>query len=148
MRLWSIHPQYLDAKGLVALWREALLAQKVLAGETQAYKNHPQLARFKASKDPVAAIGSYLSFVYEEAKNRQYNFDKKKIRAFSKSAAIIPVSEGQILFEFQHLKSKLRVRNPERLLQFEKEPQIIPHPTFVVTAGEKEPWEKTKLFAN
>jgi len=31
MRLWSLHPRYLDAKGLVALWREGLLAQKVLA---------------------------------------------------------------------------------------------------------------------
>lgn len=23
MRLWSSHPKYLDAKGIVALWREA-----------------------------------------------------------------------------------------------------------------------------
>ncbi|WP_368086417.1 pyrimidine dimer DNA glycosylase/endonuclease V [Nitrosomonas sp. Nm34] len=26
MRLWSIHPKYLDAKGLLALWREGLQA--------------------------------------------------------------------------------------------------------------------------
>ncbi|HEU5178767.1 MAG TPA: pyrimidine dimer DNA glycosylase/endonuclease V, partial [Burkholderiales bacterium] len=32
MRLWSLHPKYLDARGLVALWREALLAQAVLRG--------------------------------------------------------------------------------------------------------------------
>lgn len=44
MRLWSLHPQYLDAKGLVALWREGLLAQAVLAGQTRGYKRHPQLA--------------------------------------------------------------------------------------------------------
>jgi len=30
MRLWTIHPKYLDRQGLLALWREALLAQKVL----------------------------------------------------------------------------------------------------------------------
>jgi carboxyl-terminal processing protease len=29
MRLWSLHPKYLDAQGLVALWREALLAKAV-----------------------------------------------------------------------------------------------------------------------
>ncbi|WP_338140756.1 pyrimidine dimer DNA glycosylase/endonuclease V [Candidatus Nitrotoga sp. 1052] len=27
MRLWTLHPCYLDSRGLVALWREALLAQ-------------------------------------------------------------------------------------------------------------------------
>lgn len=32
MRLWSLHPSYLDAVGLVALWREGLLARKVLQG--------------------------------------------------------------------------------------------------------------------
>ena len=35
MRLWSLHPRYLDAKGLVALWREGLLAQAVLKGQTK-----------------------------------------------------------------------------------------------------------------
>lgn len=30
MRLWSIHPCYLDSKGLIALWRESLLAQACL----------------------------------------------------------------------------------------------------------------------
>jgi hypothetical protein len=43
MRLWSLHPCHLDAKGLVALWREGLLAQKVQACETNGYRNHPQL---------------------------------------------------------------------------------------------------------
>lgn len=31
MRLWSVHPGWLDAKGLVAAWREGLLARAVLA---------------------------------------------------------------------------------------------------------------------
>ncbi|MGP1680491.1 MAG: pyrimidine dimer DNA glycosylase/endonuclease V [Giesbergeria sp.] len=35
MRLWSLHPQYLDSKALVALRREGLLAQAVLAGLTR-----------------------------------------------------------------------------------------------------------------
>ncbi len=56
MRLWSIHPMYLDSKGLVALWREALLAQNVLLEKTKGYKNHPQLIRFRASKNALGAI--------------------------------------------------------------------------------------------
>ncbi|MFN3505685.1 MAG: pyrimidine dimer DNA glycosylase/endonuclease V, partial [Caldimicrobium sp.] len=60
MRLWSIHPMYLDARGLVALWREALLARKVLIGETSGYRNHPQLVRFKRSASPLDAINRYL----------------------------------------------------------------------------------------
>jgi hypothetical protein len=40
MRKWSIHPQYLDTKGLEALWREALLAKNVLEVKTKGYRNH------------------------------------------------------------------------------------------------------------
>ena len=47
MRLWTLHPKYLDARGLVALWRESLLAQAVLAGRTRGYRSHPQLERFR-----------------------------------------------------------------------------------------------------
>jgi len=43
MRIWSLHPKYLDSKGMVALWREALLAKQVLLNKTKGYKNHPQL---------------------------------------------------------------------------------------------------------
>lgn len=60
MRLWSIHPQYLDAKGLLALWREALLAKHVLEGSTKGYKNHPQLIRFKETDNPIG----FISFGY------------------------------------------------------------------------------------
>ena len=49
MRLWSLHPKYLDIKGLVACWREGLLARKVLLDQTKGYKNHPQLIRFNRS---------------------------------------------------------------------------------------------------
>jgi hypothetical protein len=55
MRIWSLHPTLLDTKGLVALWREALLAKHVLSGSTIGYQNHPQLKRFKSSPNPHAA---------------------------------------------------------------------------------------------
>ncbi|HWQ19849.1 MAG TPA: pyrimidine dimer DNA glycosylase/endonuclease V, partial [Methanotrichaceae archaeon] len=74
--MWSIHPKYLDARGLVALWREGLLAQKVLRGETQGYRYHPQLNRFKEAEDPKAAIAGYLKEVVKEAGRRGYCFDE------------------------------------------------------------------------
>ena len=74
MRLWSLHPRYLDAKGLVALWREALLAQKVLQGNTKGYRNHPQLSRFKQQIDPLAAVAAYLCEVQREAARRGYHY--------------------------------------------------------------------------
>lgn len=43
MRLWSLHPSLLDRAALIAGWREALLAQKVLRGQTTGYRHHPQL---------------------------------------------------------------------------------------------------------
>ena len=70
MRLWSLHPKYLDTKGLVALWREGLLARKVLQGQTRGYKYHPQLERFKNHNKPVNAIDTYLLHVYNESVNR------------------------------------------------------------------------------
>ena len=49
MRLWTLHPKYLDARDLVALLREALLAQAVLGRQTGGYTRHPQLIRFRNS---------------------------------------------------------------------------------------------------
>jgi hypothetical protein len=108
MRLWSLHPKYLDAIGLVALWREALLAQKVLEGKTKGYRNHPQLIRFKNTRDPLLYIGTYLYFVHLEARRRRYEFDASKIKKFSSEIEKIPVKRGQIEYEFEHLLEKLK----------------------------------------
>ena len=67
MRLWSLHPRYLDRAGLVALWREALLAQAVLRGATRGYRRHPQLVRFRSHPDPEGAIAAYLEGICREA---------------------------------------------------------------------------------
>lgn len=79
MRLWSLHPSLMDTKGLVALWRESLLAKNVIENKTKGYRNHPQLIRFKKVNDPVDAINCYLSEIHKEAIKRKYNFDKSKI---------------------------------------------------------------------
>src|SRR5271163_3199096 len=102
MRLWSLHPSVLDRQGLVALWREGLLAQKVLLGQTKGYRFHPQLDRFRASANPVAAIAAYLWEVRHEAEARGYNFDASKI-TMRKRAVSIPVTRGQLDFERKHL---------------------------------------------
>src|SRR5450755_3468621 len=79
MRLWTIHPQYLDPQGLVAVWREALLARAVLRGQTRGYRHHPQLQRFRAHSFPRYAINAYLSGIHDEALARGYAFDKRKV---------------------------------------------------------------------
>lgn len=139
MRLWSLHPRHLDAKGLVALWREGLLAQKVLAGNTRGYRNHPQLDRFRQQADPLAAIAAYLSAVQREAARRGYHFDAGKIPPYGKVARL-KVNAGQLAYELAHLQAKLAARDPAaaRLLAGER-PDV--HPLFRVIEGGIEAWE-------
>lgn len=141
MRLWSLHPKYLDTKGLLALWREALLAKKVLEGNTKGYKNHPQLNRFKSSPDPVLTINQYLKTIYDESCRRHYCFDKSKILD-TKIDSAIPVTSGQIAYEYTHLKNKLVTRSPKNLdmLKESNNPEL--NPVFFLVAGEVENWEK------
>ncbi len=137
MRLWSIHPKYLDKKGLVALWREGLLAKKVLEGKTKGYKNHPQLQRFKEFKNPLLAINSYLYFVWEEAKKRGYNFRKRKISSREIISAKIPVTKEQLEFEFSHLLKKLEKRDRKKFDEIKKKVIILPdvNPVFCIIGG-------------
>ncbi|MFA5754580.1 MAG: pyrimidine dimer DNA glycosylase/endonuclease V, partial [Patescibacteria group bacterium] len=114
MRLWSIHPKYLDRAGLLAVWREGLLAKKVLEGKTKGYKNHPQLIRFRTSSDPLTNINRYLSVIYYEAVARGYEFSAKKIRLAEKISPKIKVTDKQLAYEFRHLLKKLATRDPNR----------------------------------
>ena len=141
MRLWSLHPALLDRAGLVALWREALLAQAVLAGRTKGYRYHPQLQRFERSRNPTGAISAYLWAVYEEAVRRGYRFDSSKI-ASERAPIRIAVTRGQVRFETEHLMKKLRRRAPERLRLIRAGPRIKVHPMFRVRRGEMEDWER------
>ena len=140
MRLWSIHPGYLDTKGLVALWREGLLAQNVLLGNTKGYKNHPQLIRFKKTNNPVGAIASYLRCVIDEADKRGYNFDKSKIMN-NKIESKLRVTGGQVEYEFKHLLGKLKERDLDLYKQLKMIKRIKVHPTFKKVSGNVEYWE-------
>jgi Pyrimidine dimer DNA glycosylase len=147
MRLWSIHPSYLDAKGIVALWRESLLAQKVLSGLTTGYKNHPQLIRFKNTVNPVGAISSYLRCVADEADHRGYNFDRSKI-AKKYYRRTIPVTKGQLDYEFAHLLAKLKQRDPDLYAELCKVKRIKLNPVFSMVGGDVESWEVAQTQHN
>jgi hypothetical protein len=140
MRLWSINPGYLDSKGLVALWREGLLAQKVLLGKTTGYKNHPQLIRFKETDNSVMAIADYLRYVADEADKRNYSFNRDKI-ARNIQSCHMTVTKGQLEYEFEHLLSKLKVRAPYLYNKLKSIERITSHPIFIEVDGGVEEWE-------
>ena len=141
MRLWSLHPRYLDAAGLVALWREALLAQAVLRGETRGYRHHPQLQRFTDAPIPEARIAAYLAAVHDESVRRGYNFASDKVGA-RRDATLVEVTRGQLDFEWQHLMAKLRARSPEQFERLVEVREPEPHPSFTVVNGGVASWER------
>jgi hypothetical protein len=141
MRLWTLHPQYLDARGLVALWREALLAQAVLGGQTRGYTRHPQLIRFRESAAPVETIARYLRGVHAEATRRSYRFDAARIDADGRDVATIEVTCGQIDYEWSHLTAKLQARAPSWLAGLASISRPEPHPLFHVVSGPVAVWE-------
>jgi hypothetical protein len=141
MRLWTLHPKYLDRQGLTAVWREGLLAQKVLSGETRGYRSHPQLARFRKHKRPLSAIGVYLKEVCEEAARRGYAFDRGKIRS-ARPVGKIPVKRGQVEFEWGHLLAKLHERDRSKYRELRAVQRPVPHPLFLIAGGGVEEWER------
>jgi len=142
MRLWTVHPRFLDSKGLVAAWREALLAQKVLAGATKGYRHHPQLARFHAQVEPLAAIATFLVGLANEAQRRGYRFDASKISERRFTGQMVETS-GQLLYEWGHLKAKLRVRAPQIGQRWRSITMPEPHPLFRIIPGDVREWERT-----
>ncbi len=147
MRLWSLHPRYLDRAGLTGGWREALLAQAVLAGRTTGYRTHSQLSRFRLHPDPDAAMGMYLSELADEAQRRGYRFDRARIdrpAAMLQAAGVapIPVTQGQVAFEWQHLLAKLALRSPEQHAAAGQVQTPELHPLFVLVPGPVEEWER------
>jgi hypothetical protein len=128
LRLWSLHPKYLDAKGLVALWREGLLAKKVLENQTTGYRNHPQLERFKKSANPLTYINIYLHAVCDEADRRGYAFDRNKLKPRKAVDSKVPVKSGQVEYEWKHLLKKLKARSREDFMNLKKIKNPVLHP--------------------
>lgn len=142
MRLWSLHPKYLDAQGLVALWRETLLAREVLRGRTLGYRAHPQLERFRRCASPRSAINRYLSSVYVEARSRGYRFDHSKLGRDHR-VPNIPVTDGQLQYEWSWLLGKLRHRSPPVYRDHLGVADPVAHPLFRVVPGPVAEWERS-----
>jgi hypothetical protein len=139
MRLWSLHPRYLDPQGLVALWREALLARAVLRGQTKGYRHHPQLQRFQQHPAPRQAISAYLDAVHDEAVVRGYSFDRGKVGPVHRVGAI-SVTRGQLAHEWAHLLRKLAARNPPLHRKWHTLRAPDAHPLFRRRAGAVADW--------
>ncbi|MYM18813.1 hypothetical protein GSY69_02155 [Brevibacterium sp. 5221] len=161
MRLWSLDPSLLDRRGLVACWREALLAQKVLRGLTRGYRSHPQLERFRAQADPVAAVGAFLTGLRAEADARGYAFDAARIAvpaavpppagaapvapgpALGPWAGAMAVTRGQLDYERDRLAAKVSERDPEWFSgHLAHLGAAAPHPLFTAVPGPVEGWER------
>jgi hypothetical protein len=140
MRLWTLHPKYLDSKGLVALWREGLLAQAVLSGQTKGYKHHPQLIRFIQTSDPTQYLSAYLIDVFAESIRRGLKFDQSKIGP-NANVSQLTVTKGQLEYEWLHLTTKLKARAPSWLAQISGVNVPESHPLFRVIEGDIAPWE-------
>ena len=142
MRLWTVHPRFLDAKGLVALWREGLLAKAVLHGETKGYRKHPQLIRFRSHDQPLAALCEYLRCVLAESQSRGYHFDTTKLTAQAFAIEPIEESQGQLEYEWQHLLNKLSGRAPGWFRRVSSVRHPEPQPLFKIVPGGVRNWEK------
>ena len=125
----------------MALWREALLARAVLQGRTRGYRHHPQLERFRAHATPRAAICAYLAAVHDESMTRGYAFERSKTGP-RRPVATMPVTEGQLAYEWEHLLGKLRARSPALYRRVRTIRQPDCHPLLRRCAGEAEPWER------
>jgi hypothetical protein len=144
MRLWTFHPEYLDTRGLVAAWREGLLAQKALSGKTRGYARHPQLFRFKAQKRPLAAMAAYLHGILREAKKRGYAFNASKIKIRPAFRCKIRETRGQLDYEWRHFLKKIRMRDPRRFREYRGLAGPRPHPLFKIMSGKVALWERVK----
>ena len=141
MRLWSVHPKYLDRRALVALWREGLLAQAILRGRTKGYRHHPRLARFRRHGRALAAVAAYLRAVLQEATRRGYRSDSTSL-ARAAASARISVTRGQLDFECCHLMDKVRRCDPAWLRSLRPVSRPDPHPLFRPVAGPVEDGER------
>jgi hypothetical protein len=141
MRLWSLHPRYLDPQGLVALWREALLARAVLQDRTRGYRHHPQLQRFQAHRAPRSAISAYLSAIHFEAAGRGYAFDPGKVGPL-RTLEPIRVTRGQLAYEWEHLLRKLSLRSPAHYRRWRTLARPGCHPFLRCAPGPIEAWER------
>ncbi|OQB09054.1 MAG: hypothetical protein BWY21_00959 [Parcubacteria group bacterium ADurb.Bin216] len=154
MRLWSIHPVYLDDIGLSRCYYEGIGGLKTMLG----MQRHPQLNRFKQSKDPVNNLKYYLIHVYTESVFREKDYKHfellEDLCLKSYKPDYIPVSNKQLEFEIRWLVGKMSTercynshQKIERLMYDYQNKNIssLTHHLFNVVDGEIEDWERSHL---
>jgi hypothetical protein len=87
-------------------------------------------------------MAAFLTGIAEEAQRRGYHFDTSKISG-RKPLGQIEETKGQLLYEWAHLRAKLRTRAPEFYRCFRKVKTPDPHPLFRIIPGDIREWEKT-----
>lgn len=111
MSLWTVHPKYLDKQGLISLWREGLLAQKVLNGELDVKLSNPIWRQFRQAENPLKAIGSSPSLWRRKGARGGYKFSHEKIIYPNFEDYEIPVRPQDLIFEMKHLRGRLKLRD-------------------------------------
>lgn len=156
MRLWTIHPKYLDGKRLTSQWKEGIqmmhiwkeIGENPEPAKRLGYVSHPQVRRL--SNLLVADSGlislllhQHLTAVHEESVQRSYSFNKKLIDDLApdcKNAPKVYVTMGQVAYEFALMATK----NNEWSQKVAIDPYMLCNPIFQVVSGSIESWEKTK----
>ena len=148
MRIWTLHPRFLDRQGLLGQWREALQAKNALLDPHHSSNvcHERQLRRFKAAKiQALSCMGVYLHAVADEMILRGYKPNVSLIPYYVGTPSLIPVTQGQVNFEIAHLMAKLTERDPSRLLPLSKIRVLMSNqlnPIFKEVGGDIESWEK------
>ncbi len=137
-----MHPQYFDRQALTAGWREALLAQAVIATPGRGYSRHPQLERFRADPAPLVVVGAFLTGIADEADARGYRFDRSRILVPGSVVARIALPQGQLDYEWSHLLGKLTTRSPLVAERWAAVTAPEAHPIFQVVDGGIADWER------
>jgi hypothetical protein len=113
------------------------MLQKVM---NETLVNRSSLFRFKTADNPQESIAAYLWFIADEADKRNFKFNRGKI-VKNCDCRQIKVTEGQLEYEFRHLLSKLKVRDPKRYEELKAIKKIKYHPLFRKVDGDIEDWE-------
>lgn len=140
MRIWSIHPAYLDSKRLGAQWREGLLCRYVMNGLTKGYKNHPQFLRFR-DKVKSDFLDTYLYYIWLESKSRGFNYNINLLNDINENNNYcFPVTLSQVQYEIKHLYYKLCIKR-------DVPSDIKIHPCFHIVDGPIEWWERPRGYS-
>lgn len=143
MRVWTIHPKYLNRKELSACWHDGLRALKVLSEPEKYQRFYEGLSVFRVQSEPVYALAKYLQAIGKEGVKRGLQMDLSLLPEVPKDFRLkIPVSEERIASERKLLTKRLAGLGRWHLRKFQS---MLPGRTnplfFVQNDNHPSPWE-------